>query len=104
MNKTCKNVYSNKDFKKWMKIIIPLGTHIKAHDTKYEMECEMTHWNRLRLAFKMTKTQKLPGAPGPHPLVFGIWELAGPWTFKVLHMSLYLCFKETKDVPHVLLL
>ena len=52
--------------------------YIKAHDTEYygrekahilrekkkkiiNIKCGITHWNWLRLAFRMTKTRKLPG-------------------------------------------
>ena len=43
-----------------------------------KIECEITHRNRLRLAFKMTKTQKLPGAPPPGPPPGPIGRAPGP--------------------------
>ena len=87
--------------------------HIYVYDTEYDgkgkaqippppkkkkiikIECEITHWNQLRLTIKMTKTQKLPESgsapwtparplghvgqtPGPHPLVRGYESYQAP--------------------------
>ena len=57
----------------------PRHPYIKLHDTKYEIECEMTLWIRPCLAFKIhdhLKPKSFGGsAPGPHETL-----KVGPWT------------------------
>ena len=52
--------------------IPPPPKKIKVKIKIIKIQCEITHWNQLRLAIKMTKTQKLPES-GSAP-----WTLPGP--------------------------